>query len=114
MALSTTVPHSTIPVAPQTKPAENDVMASVLSALILTVYAGQKSRKQLRKLKRKMAWLLLKQKVQSAFSRTALSERQIIIYILIGILALVLVFYYPVAALILAIIGLILILTGTI
>jgi len=41
-------------------------------------------------------------------------EDRVLLYILLGVVALVLVFYYPLAALILAVIALILILTGTI
>ncbi|MCU7549174.1 hypothetical protein OCK74_08610 [Chitinophagaceae bacterium LB-8] len=91
---------------------DNVAVASVLSAVLLSLYAGQKSRKQLRKLKRKMTWLLIKQKLSSLFSNV--SDRQLIIYILIGIITLVLLFTYPLAALVLAIIALILLLTGTI
>jgi hypothetical protein len=93
---------------------DNGAVASVLSAVVLSVYAGQKSRKQLRKLRRKMTWLLLKQKLNSLFSFSDISDRQLIIYILIGIVALILLFTYPVAALVLAVIALILLLTGTI
>jgi hypothetical protein len=92
----------------------NNAVASVLSAVVLSIYAGQKSRKQLRKLKRKMAWLVIKQKVNSLFSAPDISDRQLIIYILIGIVALILLFTYPIAALVLAIVALILLLTGTI
>jgi hypothetical protein len=89
--------------------------ASLLSMLVLSVYAAQKSKKSLRKLKRKLMWTALKLKVKSLFSRkSTTSDRQLILYILLGILALVLVFYYPIAALIVAIVGLILYLTGTI
>lgn len=114
MAFSTTTVQPQSQHIPAPKPHSTDSVASLLSAIMLTVYAGRQSRKQLRKLKRKAAWLLVKQKAGSLFSRKAASERQIIIYVLIGILALVLVFYYPIAALVLAIIGLILFLTGTI
>ena len=99
---------------PETGITGNDAVASLLSAVVLSVYAGQKSRKQLRKLKRKMTWLLLKQKINSLFSTADISDRQLIIYILIGVVALILLFTYPVAALVLAIIALILLLTGTI
>lgn len=93
---------------------ENSAAASLLSALVLSIYAGQKSRKQLRKLRRKMTWLLIKQKVSSLFSAPDISDRQLIIYILIGVIALILLFTYPIAALVLAIVALILLLTGTI
>jgi len=83
--------------------------------LILSVYAANHSKKTVRKLKRRFLWTAFKLKVKSLFSRKkAASDRQLIIYILIGILALVLVFYAPIAALIIALVALILILTGTI
>lgn len=114
MALSTTIVQPKVENTPSKAPSADGAAAALLSAIILTAYAGQKSRKQLRQLQRKAAWLMVKQKAKSLFSRNAASERQIILYVLIGILALVLVFYYPIAALVLAIVGLILFLTGTI
>ena len=107
------------PVAKPTneQPADNNnsaVAASLLGMLVLSVYAAQKSKKNLRKLKRKLLWTGLKMKLKSLFTRKRPSDRQLLLYILLGILALVLVFYYPVAALIVAIVGLILYLTGTI
>lgn len=113
MAFSTTTSTPVSTPAPQTSPA-NDGMATILSAILLTAYAGAKSRKQLRKLKRQAAWLVIKHKAKSMFSRKAASERQTIIYILLGVAVLALIFASPIAALVLAIIGLILILTGTI
>ncbi|HVG14901.1 MAG TPA: hypothetical protein VM935_08070 [Chitinophagaceae bacterium] len=90
-------------------------LTSLLGAIMLSVYAGQKSRKQLRKLKRQMSWLLVKQKVKSAFSKgAAATDRQILIYVLLGVLIIALVLISPFAALVLAIIGLILILAGVI
>ncbi|HEU0112268.1 MAG TPA: hypothetical protein VFQ73_15445 [Flavisolibacter sp.] len=114
MAFSTTTVQ---PVAKPTneQPADNNATAaaSLLSMLVLSVYAAKKSKKEFRKLKRKFLWTAFKLKMKSLFSRRA-SERQLVLYILLGILALVLVFYYPIAALIVAIVGLILYLTGTI
>ena len=115
MALSTsTIQPIQQPVSVSEKPNGNDAVASLLSAILITAYAGSKSRKQLRKLKRQATWLVLKHKVRSVFSRNAASERQTIIYILLGVAVLALIFASPIAALVLAIIGLILILTGTI
>jgi Mg2+/citrate symporter len=115
MAFSTSTTKPAQETVPATQKPTNDVAAaSLLSALLLAVYAGAKSRKQLRRLKRQTTWLLVKQKARSLFSRNAASERQTIIYILLGIAVLALIFASPVAALVLAIIGLILILTGTI
>jgi hypothetical protein len=99
---------------PESNITGNDAVASILSALVLSIYAGQKSRKQLRKLQRKMTWLLIKQKINSLFSAPNVSDRQLIIYILLGVIALILLFTYPIAALVLAIVALILLLTGTI
>ena len=114
MALSSTTiqPVST----PSEQPATNNnaAAASFLSALVLSVYAAQKSKKSFRKLKRKFLWTAFKLKLKSLFTRKRPSDRQLVLYILLGILALVLVFYYPIAALIVAIVGLILYLTGTI
>jgi hypothetical protein len=89
-------------------------MASVITAVVLSVYAGQKSRKQLRKLKRKMTWLLIKQKLKNAFTKPADIDRKTLTIILLAVLVLALVFISPIAALVLAILGLILILAGVI
>lgn len=89
--------------------------ASLLSMLVLTVYAAGKSKKEFRRLRRKFLWTAFKLKVKSFFAPSkAVSERRLILYILLGVLALILVFYAPIAALILAIVGLVLYLTGTI
>ena len=92
----------------------NNAAAALLSMLVLSVYAAKKSKKEFRKLKRKFLWTAFKLKIKSLFKRERPSDRNLILYILLGILALVLVFYYPIAALIVAIVGLILYLTGTI
>ena len=110
---SSTIQPTSKPVSEQ--PVDNTAKnASLLSLLVLSVYAAQKTKKSLRKLKRKLAWTALKLKIKSLFKKRATSYRQLVLYILLGILALVLVFYYPIAALIVAVVGLILYLTGTI
>ncbi len=114
MSFSTTTLKLVPETVPQTEQPATDAAASLLSAILLTVYAGAKSRKQLRKLKRHAAWMVIKEKARTIFSRKAASERQTIIYILLGVAVLALIFASPIAALVLAIIGLILILTGTI
>jgi hypothetical protein len=81
---------------------------------MLSVYAGQKSRKQLRKLKRQMSWLLIKQKVKSALKPAAATDRKMLTYVLLAVLIVALVLIEPLAALVLAIIGLILLLAGVI
>lgn len=90
------------------------VMASLLTAVVLSVYAGQKSRKQMRKLRRRMTWLLIKEKFKNIFTKPADIDRKTLTIILLAVLVLALVFISPVAALVLAILGLILILAGVI
>jgi hypothetical protein len=92
----------------------NAAYASLLSMVVLSVFAAHKSKKAFRKLKRQFLWTAFKLKVKSLFTRQRPSDRQLVLYILLGILALVLVFYYPIAALVVAVVGLILYLTGTI
>ena len=112
MALTTTTTPVSNPV--QEKPNNNPVAeASLLSMLVLSVYAANKSKKELRKLKRKFLWTSFKLKLKSLFSKKA-TDRQILIYVIIGVLALALIIVSPIAALIVAMLGLILILTGTI
>ena len=67
----------------------------------------------MRKMKRHMIWSALKLKAKSLFSKRVVSDR-VLIYILLGIIALVLVFYYPLVALIVALVALILILAHVI
>ena len=113
MALTTTTTPVSNPV--QEQPTNNNPVAeaSILSMLVLTMYAANKSKKELRKLKRKFLWTSFKLKVNSLFSKKA-TDRQILLYVIIGVLALALIIVSPIAALIVALLGLILILTGTI
>jgi ABC-type bacteriocin/lantibiotic exporter with double-glycine peptidase domain len=93
-----------------------DAASPLLAALLLSVYAAQKSKKQLRKLTRTALLGMLKFQMNSTFSRIksfftgkapAPVSSKTIIYILIGVLALVLVFYYPLIALIVAVAGIV-------
>ena len=111
MAFASTIQPVTKPVSE--KSIDNTTTASLLSMLVLSIYAAQKSKKNLRKLKRKFLWTSLKLKFKSFMSKKRVEDR-VLLYILLGVVALVLVFYYPLAALILAVVALILILTGTI
>lgn len=112
MAFSTTaIQPATQPVSE--KPANSDVLSSLLGALMLSVYAAHKSKKAMRKMRRHLVWSALKLKLKSLFSKKTISDRTLL-YILIGIVALVLVFYYPVIALIVALVLLILILADKI
>jgi len=95
------------------KPANSDVLSSLLGALMLSVYAAHKSKKAMRKMRRRLIWSALKMKFKSLFSKKAISN-QTLIYILIGVVALILVFYAPILALVIALVALILILAGVI
>ena len=113
MAFSTTVAHpSTQPVTE--KPANSDVLSSLLGALMLSVYAAQKSKKAMRKMRRQLVWSAFKMKMKSMFSRKEHVSNQTLIYILIGVIALILIFVEPILALVLALVALILILAGVI
>ena len=93
----------------------NNFADSFLSMIVLSIYAAHKSKKSFRKLKRRFMWTALKLKTQNLFSRRAEAlSRNVIIYIILGVLILALLIISPIAALVLAIIGLILLLTGKI
>jgi hypothetical protein len=111
MSFSTTVQPATKAVAE--KPVNDGATASLMGVLMLSVYAANKSTKAFRKMKRRYLWTAFKLKAKSMFSKKAVSDRTLL-YILIGVVALVLVFYYPLIALLLAVTALILILTHTI
>jgi hypothetical protein len=117
MAMTTSTVQPAQPIIPSSTQKDNvggGAMASVLSAIMLSIYAGQKSRKQLRKLKRKMTWLLVKEKMKSVFSGSGSVDRKTLTIILLAVLIVALVLIEPLAALVLAIIGLILLLAGVI
>lgn len=112
--MSTTVqPVSKAPVSLPSK----DHSASLLAALVLSVYAAQKGSRQLRKLKRRAAFtflkLQLKQSFQHLFSKkssTGISTTTLL-YILLGLLVLVLLFTLPAAvAIVVLLVGILLIL----
>lgn len=95
------------------KPANNELLAPLMAMLMLSVYAAHKSKKALRRMKRRLVWTAFKSQLKSMFSKKAISDR-VLLYILIGVIALVLVFYYPLVALLVALFALILILAGVI
>src|SRR5436309_927371 len=117
---SWTMSFTTTTIQPVSKPESQPLAektpsaAALLSMLVLSVYAAQKGSKSFRKMKRRFMWTALKLKAKSMFTKKRAVNDRTLIYILIGIVALVLVFYYPLLALLLAVIALILILTGTI
>jgi hypothetical protein len=82
---------------------------SMLAALVLTLYAGQVSRKALRKLKRQAMVSFFKDRVRSFFSPKAISERTLL-YILLGVAILILVFVSWPVAIALLLLGILLVL----
>jgi hypothetical protein len=81
------------------------------AALLLSVYAANGSRRQLRQMRRRAMWALFKAKLQGLFGKrdTNLSTRTLM-YILIGLGIVILAFVAPVAAIILLLLGVILLL----
>ena len=114
MAFTTTIQPSKDITPSSKEPVAGGEIVSLMAAVMLSVYAGQKSRKQLRKLNRKLTWLVVKEKVRTLFTRPADLDRKTLTIILLAILVLAIVFISPIAALVFAILGLILILAGVI
>ena len=94
--------------------ADQAAAASILSMLVLSVYAAKKGKKNFRRLKRQFLWTTFKLKTKAFFSRKKEVSDRTLIYILLGVVALVLVLTVPILALVLALVVLILILTGVI
>jgi hypothetical protein len=115
MAFSTTSIHPVAKPAAEPSTLNHTDTASLLSMIVLSVYAAQKSQKQFRKLKRNFLWTAFKLKLKSLFARPAarVSDR-VLIYILLGVLFLALLIVDPIIALALAVLVLILILAGVI
>lgn len=114
MAFSSTTIYQpkTQPTAPLTKV---ESASALLAALLMTMYAGKASAKQLRKLKRKFAWEAFKLKAKSFLSNPfkpqpqSISDRTLI-YILIGVLVVILLFVSPIAAIAVLLLGILLVL----
>ncbi|RYY97422.1 MAG: hypothetical protein EOO11_10935 [Chitinophagaceae bacterium] len=85
--------------------------APLLAAVMMSVFAAQLSRRQLRRLKRRALWELAKAKFNALLGRrdTGISNRTLI-YILLGVAVVILCFIAPVAAIILLLIGILLLL----
>jgi len=92
--------------------------ASVLAALLIAMYATQKSKKQLRKLKRKLVFSYLKEnllqrlnKFRSVFSKKkAPPSDTTLLYILLALLVIILIFVEPIVAIAVLLLGILLIL----
>lgn len=119
MALSTTTvqPVSDLPATSVSH--GNDAAAPLLATLLLTVFAAQKSKKQLRQLKRKAIIALLKYKLMEPFvkvknlfskNKQAGISNTTLLYILLGLLVLILIFVEPIVAIAVLLLGILLIL----
>jgi hypothetical protein len=101
------LPNSTLP---------NSTAA--LMALLLAMYAAQKSKKQLRKLKRQLAFTYVKERVRSKVTKfkslfskkPAPTSEKTLLYILLGILVLILIFIDPVVAIAVLLVGILVLL----
>ena len=89
----------------------NEAAASLLLGILLAAYAAKNSKKALRKAKRKLVLATLKMKFLKKANDTTTNT---VIWVLLAIAIILLLILAPIAALVLAIIGLILYLTGTI
>jgi hypothetical protein len=110
MAFSTSTVQ---PSAPQSTSNLNSDLSPLFGMIVLSVYAGNKSKKEFRKLKRRFMWTSFKLKLKSMFSKKEISDRTLL-YILIGVLFLVLLVINFWLALVVALVALILFLTDTI
>jgi hypothetical protein len=95
---SSTIQPTSNPVTPTTNP---DHSAALLAGLVLSVYAAQRSSRQLRKLKRRAMLTFLKLRLAQSF-RSFFSAKKIegistrtLLYILLGLLVLILLFTLP-------------------
>jgi hypothetical protein len=92
--------------------------AAALIAILLAMYAAQKSKKQLKKLRRKLAFTYMKEavrskvnKFKSLFSKKpAPTSERTLLYILLGLLVLILIFIEPVVAIVVLLVGILILL----
>ncbi|RYY40819.1 MAG: hypothetical protein EOO08_06735 [Chitinophagaceae bacterium] len=101
------------PAAPTPSPVVSTEPSALLAAAVLSVYAANMSRRQLRRLKRKAVWSLTKAKVRSWFGSrdTAISTRTLL-YIILGLVVVILAFVAPILAII-ALLGAVIYLLAT-
>ena len=92
--------------------------AAAIIAILIAMYAAQKSKKQLRKLRRRLAFTYMKevirskaQKFKSLFSKKpAPTSDRTLLYILLGLLVLILLFVEPVVAIVVLLVGILVLL----
>ena len=120
MAFSSTLVPATVENIPATNSSTPNTMAPILATLLLTLYAAQGSKKQLRKLKRSAVFGLFKYQMQAAFARVKSLfskgnkidgvSNTTLLYILLGLLVLILIFVEPIIAIAVLLLGILLIL----
>jgi len=108
---------TSISVKPQTQ--EHSTTSTVtnsavaLMGLLLAMYVAGKGTREFRKLKRKLGFALLKNKIRSMFSRKgnkgAISTTTLLL-ILVGVLALALIFVEPIVGLAVLVLGVLIVL----
>jgi len=113
MAFTTSV-HPAAPVTNNTNNGIATDISALLSMVLLSVYALNKSKKEMRKLKRKFLWTAFKLKARSLFSGKKQVSDRTLIYIILGVAVIALIILAPIAALVVAILALVLILAGVI
>ncbi|MDB5196088.1 MAG: hypothetical protein JWP88_458 [Flaviaesturariibacter sp.] len=113
--LATTVQQPTA--NPQPTISNNHASGSLLAALVLSVYAAQKSTKQLRRLKRRAVFMMLKLKIKQSFENLFSKKREsgisttTLLYILLGLLVLILLLTLPATvAIVVLLVGILLLL----
>jgi hypothetical protein len=118
MALSSTTvqPQSdSTPILSSPSPADS---AGAIMAILIAMYAAQKSKKQLRQLRRRLAFTYIKEvvrlkvnKVKSLFSKKpAPTSDRTLLYILLGLLVLILIFVEPIVAIAVLLVGILVLL----
>jgi len=110
MAFSSTVQPASAPVS---QPKSDGVAAaSLLSMLVLSVYAAGRSKRAMRKLQRRFLWTAFKLKMKSLFSTKRAASDRTLLLILLGVLVLALLIVNVVIGLIVLLTLLILYLLG--
>jgi hypothetical protein len=119
MAFSTTTAASPIEPAQPSIIENHASAASLMAAVMLSLYAAQKSKKQMRQLKRKALLAFTKLRLQMAFNNfkslftrnaAANISNRTLLYILLGLAILILLFISWPAAVVLLLLGILLVL----
>jgi hypothetical protein len=84
--------------------------AAALMGMLLALYVVRKSKKEFRKLRRKLTFALLKNKVRSLFHGKRDISTTTLLLILVGVLALALIFVEPIVGLAVLVLGVLIIL----